>query len=114
MSYLQRITSRRPPQSAPIPGSTQVPNSAGGFTWSVDDWTRLRRFLVLGSEGGSYYASERELTLESAEAVARCIDADGLRAVAPRAVEHPIRGSVKVDAIDVTGSHRVARGGVRG
>ena len=82
MSYLQRITSRRPPQSAPIPGSTQAPNSAGGFTWSVDDWTRLRRFLVLGSEGGSYYASERELTLESAEAVARCIDADGLRAVA--------------------------------
>ena len=40
------------------------------------------RFLVLGSEGGSYYASERELTLENAEAVARCIDADGLRAVA--------------------------------
>ena len=82
MSYLQRITARRPPQSAPIPGSTQVPNSAGGFTWSVDDWARVRRFLVLGSEGGSYYAWERDLTLESAEAVARCIGEDGLRAVA--------------------------------
>ena len=53
MAYLKRITTRRPPQSAPIPGSTQVPNSAGGYTWSVDDWTRLRRFLVLGSEGGT-------------------------------------------------------------
>ena len=70
------------PQSAPIPGSTQVPNSAGGFAWAVDDWTRLRRFLILGSEGGSYYASERELTRENAKAVARCIAEDGLRAVA--------------------------------
>ena len=27
-----------------------------GHAWAVDDWTRLRRFLILGSEGGSYYA----------------------------------------------------------
>jgi len=81
MAYLKRITTRRPPQSAPIPGSTQVPNSARGFTWQVDDWTRLRRFLVLGSEGGSYYASEQALTLANADAVARCIAADGVRAV---------------------------------
>ena len=57
MSYLKRIGTRRVPQSTPIPGSGQVPNSAGGFAWAVDEWTRLRRFLVLGSEGGSYYAS---------------------------------------------------------
>ena len=37
MSYLKRINPRRTPQSARIPGSTQVPNSAGGFTWSADD-----------------------------------------------------------------------------
>ena len=71
MSYLKRISTRRPPQSAPIPGSTQVPNSAGGYSWSVDDWTRLRRFLVLGSEGGTFYASEQTLTLANAAAVAR-------------------------------------------
>jgi 60 kDa SS-A/Ro ribonucleoprotein len=35
-----------------------VANSAGRFAWDVDDWTRLRRFLALGSEGGSYYACE--------------------------------------------------------
>ena len=57
MSYLKRIHSRRPPQWAPIAGAGQVPNSAGGFAWAVDDWARLRRFFVLGSEGGSYYAS---------------------------------------------------------
>ena len=89
MSYLKRINRRRPPQSAPIPGSTQSPNSAGGFTWSVDDWARLHRFLVLGSEGGSYYASERELTLDNAEAVARCIAEDG-----PRAIEAIVEVSV--------------------
>ena len=57
MSYLKRHGTRRVPQWAPIPGSGQVPNSAGGFAWAVDDWTRLRRFLILGSEGGSYYAA---------------------------------------------------------
>lgn len=58
-----------------------MPNSAGGFAWAVDDWARLRRFLILGSEGGSYYAGEHALTRASADAVARAIAADGPRAV---------------------------------
>ena len=45
MSYLTRL--RKTPQSAPLPG--QVANSAAGFAWAVDDWARLRRFLILGS-----------------------------------------------------------------
>src|SRR5215210_3142857 len=80
MSYLKRHGTRRAPQRAPLPG--QVPNSAGGFAWAVDMWTRLRRFLVLGSEGGSYYASEWTLTRENAQAVEACVREDGLRAVA--------------------------------
>lgn len=81
--YLRQILNRaETPQSQPIPGSTQVLNSAGGYAWAVDDWTRLDRFLILGSEGGSYYASEPALTLENVEAVKRCVQADGLRAVA--------------------------------
>ena len=82
MSYLKRQGTRRVPQWAPIPGSGQVPNSAGGFAWAVDDWTRLRRFLILGSEGGSYYASEWTLTRENAQALERCLAEDGPRAVA--------------------------------
>ena len=42
------------PQAEPILGSTQLPNSAGGYAWAVDRWTRLDRFLVLGTEGGTY------------------------------------------------------------
>ena len=49
----------------------QVQNSAGGFSFAVDDWTRLDRFLVLGTEGGSYYAKERELTRENAAVIER-------------------------------------------
>ncbi len=58
------------PQSDPIPGSAQVPNSAGGFAWALDKWSRLDRFLVLGTEGGTYYVGERELTVQNAAAVA--------------------------------------------
>jgi 60 kDa SS-A/Ro ribonucleoprotein len=80
MSYLKRYGAKQVPQSEPLAG--QVANSAGGFAWPVDDWTRLRRFLILGSEGGSYYASERKLTRENAQAVGRAVRADGKRAVA--------------------------------
>src|SRR3954454_23326340 len=81
MSYLKRQSKQRAPQSAPIPGSSQVANSAGGFAWAVDCWARLHRFLILGSEGGSYYAGEWKLTRENAEAVEQCITEDGLRTV---------------------------------
>jgi 60 kDa SS-A/Ro ribonucleoprotein len=82
MAYLKRLRPRRPTQSEAIRGSGQVPNSAGGFAWAVDDWARLRRFLVLGSEGGSYYADERTLTRKNAKAVERCLGEDGPRTVA--------------------------------
>ena len=80
MSYLKRFGAHRAPQSEPLPG--QVPNSAGGHAWAVDASARLRRFLILGSEGGSYYASERTLTRENAQAVEACVREDGPRAVA--------------------------------
>jgi 60 kDa SS-A/Ro ribonucleoprotein len=82
MSYLKRHRTRRVPQGVPIPGSDQVPNNAGGYAWAVDEWTQLRRFLILGSERGSYYASEWTLTQKNAQALERCLDADGPRAVA--------------------------------
>jgi 60 kDa SS-A/Ro ribonucleoprotein len=58
-----------------------VPNSPGGAAYPVDDWKRLERFLVLGAEGGSYYASERTLTRQNASGALACIAADPQRAV---------------------------------
>src|SRR4051812_8916530 len=79
MAYLKRHRTRRVPQWAPLAG--QVANSAGGHAWAVDVWTRLRRFLILGSEGGSYYASEWNLTRENTRAVEQAVREDGARAV---------------------------------
>lgn len=61
------------PQNEPIAGTEQIRNSAGGYVWGVDSFKRLHRFLILGSEGGTYYIGERELTLENAQAVVECL-----------------------------------------
>jgi 60 kDa SS-A/Ro ribonucleoprotein len=47
---------------------------SGGFSWAVDDMQRLRRFLCLGSEGGTYYQGEKELGIENAKAVLKLIE----------------------------------------
>jgi len=81
INYAKLFNRRVTPQSQPIPGSTQVRNSAGGYSWEVDDWTRFDRFLILGAEGGTYYIGERDLVKQNHDAVVRCIKADGVRAV---------------------------------
>ncbi|MBB4637382.1 TROVE domain-containing protein [Longimicrobium terrae] len=84
--FATRFRAMLTPQSAPIPGSAQVRNSAGGYAWQLTPWDRLDRFLVLGSEGGTYYTTERALTAENARSAAACIAQDGPRVVA-RVVE---------------------------
>ncbi len=69
------------PQYAPIPGSDQAPNSAGGYAWQLDPWQRLMRFLVLGTEGGTYYISEQTLTRDNAVNALLCLAEDGERFV---------------------------------
>jgi 60 kDa SS-A/Ro ribonucleoprotein len=75
-NYAEHLTT---PQSEALPG--QVENSAGGFSFPLDDWKRLDRFLILGSEAGSYYASPRTLTRENAKVIERCLKEDGDRVV---------------------------------
>jgi 60 kDa SS-A/Ro ribonucleoprotein len=79
--YARHFSTRRTPQSEPIPGSNQVRNNGGGYSFAVDNWVRLDRFLVLGAEAGSYYATERTLTVENARAVQCCLIEDGGRTV---------------------------------
>jgi 60 kDa SS-A/Ro ribonucleoprotein len=69
------------PQSQPA-SPKQARNAAGGYAFVVSPWTRLERFLILGAEGGTYYASEQKLVLANARGVAACLDEDGVRAVA--------------------------------
>lgn len=81
------------PQSSPIPGreAEMARNNAGGFTFTLDDWGVLDRFLMIGSEGGGYYVGEKDVTKQSFATAKRCIAADGLRVVA-RALEYSLSG----------------------
>lgn len=72
---------RSTPQSEPLIGTSQIQNSAGGYVWQADEWTRLHRFLILGSEGGSYYASQKDLTKSNVTSLRKCIANDGVRTV---------------------------------
>ena len=80
----KHLSTKVTPQTSPIPGreTEMARNEAGGYMFPVDDWVRLDRFLILGSDGGAYYATERTLTIENAACVDRCVEADGARAVA--------------------------------
>lgn len=79
--YGRHLDVRGAPQSEPLPGREMVENSAGGYVFKITPWQRLERFLVLGCAGGTYYASERTLTLESADVVRWCAVADPRRFV---------------------------------
>lgn len=58
-------------QSRPIPGreAEMVSNHAGGVIFQLDEWKVLDRFLILGTEKPSYYASAQKLTQDAASNV---------------------------------------------
>jgi len=75
MDVLRSLNLRRTPQVEPA-DARQVRNAAGGYTYTVDDDARLRRFLTLGVDGGTYYASARDLARDNASVVARLAASD--------------------------------------
>lgn len=68
-------------QNIPIPGKKQVKNNAGGYVFELDKWKQLERFLIMGSEGGTYYVGEQKLTRDNADNVIKCIRENGVRVV---------------------------------
>lgn len=56
----------------------QVLNNAGGFVYQASDVDRLRRFLTLGVESGTFYVSEKKLTKDNAKALSQFLAKDGL------------------------------------
>jgi 60 kDa SS-A/Ro ribonucleoprotein len=67
---LRSFSTRSTPQTSPA-SSKQVKNNAGGYTFEVTPETRIRRFLILGTEGGTYYVSQQSLTEENAQFVTK-------------------------------------------
>lgn len=81
MRYADHINEKKTPQNQKAKEG-QVQNHAGGFTFAVDKWGRLDRFLILGTEGATYYASEKEMTVKNVASVEECIKENGLKTVA--------------------------------
>lgn len=63
------------PQNQPIPGREveMIKNASGGYGFKLEDQQQFIRFLVLGTEGGSYYEDERKLTAQNVESMIRLI-----------------------------------------
>ena len=83
MQNLREVYGTPAPQSEPIVGreDEMIVNNAGGYVFGIDGFAQLERFLVLGTEGGTYYVEERPLTLENAKNLRKCVEEDGIRAV---------------------------------
>ncbi len=60
----------------------QMKNSAGGYVFELDKWNRFRRFLILGSDTSTFYASARDLTRENLDVVRACWGENPLQAAA--------------------------------
>lgn len=82
MKAYTSFSTRSTPVTEPIPGEKQVVNNTGGFVYELDCFKVLERFLLLGSESGSYYASAQKLTKDNALNTIKAIESDGKRAVA--------------------------------
>jgi 60 kDa SS-A/Ro ribonucleoprotein len=83
VDHVKRRAQRVPktPQDRPAKGREreQLRNAAGGYTFELDRWARLRRFLILGTDRGTYYTGERELTQDAAAVIDACAAEDPVR-----------------------------------
>lgn len=83
MTYGKYFKHDNVPQTDALPGreAEMQRMASGGVGFKSDDWRLLNRFLMIGTEGGTYYEGEKPLTLSSAQAVLRCLNHDGMRVV---------------------------------
>lgn len=85
----KRLVSRpaRTTQMSPLPGRPDMAkNNNGGYTFQTTLFDQLLRFLILGTEGGTYYASEKAHTIQAFSNLKECI-AHNAQAVVNMAVE---------------------------
>ena len=75
MDVLRAFNLRRTAQTSRA-DRRQRKNAAGGYAFTLDDAARLRRFLVLGVDGGTYYAAPRDLAVDNVEVLVRMAESD--------------------------------------
>lgn len=82
-NYQKHYSTRKTSQRKPIPGKEHKMGlmESQGYGFKVDKWTMLDRFLILGTDGGTYYVGEADLTKQNLDAVLACIKEEGPRVV---------------------------------
>ena len=91
MSDILTIVDKRHTAQRDQADPRQVKNAAGGYTFAVDDWARVHRFLTLGTDGGTYYTSAADLTKDAAKVVLRAAATDP-RELVRRIVDVSVNG----------------------
>jgi len=61
--------------------SRQVKNNAGGFSFKASEWDRLERFLILGTDDGTYYVNEVDLTKQNVDFVRGLLSQDATEVI---------------------------------
>jgi 60 kDa SS-A/Ro ribonucleoprotein len=80
MDYSRHLNPSSIPPTQPL-NNRQVANDGGGYSFAVDTWTQVRRFLILGAEGGTYYVGERKLVMRNIKSIEEAIKEDPKRLV---------------------------------
>lgn len=75
MSALKKFVST-PASQTEKARADQVQNNAGGFVFQVSEVSRLERFLILGTDKGTYYVNERDLTRANVDFIREMIKTD--------------------------------------
>lgn len=73
----KNVSSKNVPQSEPLIGTNQKKNNAGGYSFEITPMQRLERFLILGSDTGTYYVGEKELTKQNTSVITDLLRTDG-------------------------------------
>lgn len=79
--YNQLATNQRETHQKDQAKPDQVKNNAGGYVFQLDEFSRLDRFLILGSDSNTYYQNARELTKQNVDSIQRLIKSDGIKVV---------------------------------
>ena len=88
-----RLTRLVTPQAERNPGTRLLVRTSNAPVWPANEWERFDRFLIYGTERGTYFIRKRKLSVEQATSARARIVEDGPRAVR-RIVELSVAGRV--------------------
>ena len=81
MRYGSHLSTKQTVQTEEVLGKDQVKNDEGGYVFGITPEQAFLRFLILGTQGGTFYASEKKSTLDNCKSAIPFIKTNGLRAV---------------------------------